>query len=269
MTEITDKFFIIMRMRPLILVSNDDGVNASGLKALITMLSPFGDLFVIVPDVPRSGASHAFTVTGPLTINKISESEGLVIYTCSGTPTDCVKLAVSCLVPYRPSLMVSGINHGSNSSVNVVYSGTMGAAIEAAMLDIPSIGFSLCNYSMDANFSASIRYGEAIVEEVLTSKIPKGVSLNVNIPDLPYNKIRGVKVCRQNKGVWHEDFIMKLDPVTGEELYWLTGYYHNDEIGEEGTDETVLCNNYISLVPIHFDYTAYDVIKKLKRFENL
>jgi 5'-nucleotidase len=233
------------------------------------MLSPFGDLFAVAPDVPRSGASHALTVTRPITVTKVQESEGLTVYACSGTPTDCVKVAMSCLIPRQPDLMVSGINHGSNSSVSVIYSGTMGAAIEAAMLGMPSIGFSLCDHSLDADFSASIKYGEAIVGEAMANGIPKGVTLNVNIPALPFDKIKGIKVCRQNRGMWNEDFIMKPDPETGEELYWLTGYYHNEEDGAEGTDETALSNGYISVVPTHFDLTAYDAIKAIKRFEKL
>jgi 5'-nucleotidase len=165
--------------------------------------------------------------------------------------------------------MVSGINHGSNSSVSVIYSGTMGAAIEAAMLGMPAIGFSLCDHSLDADFSAAIKYGKIIAQKVLTNGIPKGIALNVNIPALPFDEIKGIKVCRQNKGMWNEDFIMKPNPVTGEKLYWLTGYYHNEESGAEGTDETALSNGYISVVPTHFDFTAYDVIKEMKRFEKL
>jgi 5'-nucleotidase len=256
-------------MRPLILLSNDDSVNASGLEALIEMLSPFGDLFVVAPDVPRSGASHALTVTTPITVDKVRESEGLAIYSCSGTPTDCVKVAMSCLLPRQPDLMVSGINHGSNSSVSVIYSGTMGAALEAAMLGMPSIGFSLCDHSLDADFSASVRYGKVIVQEVMTNGMPKGITLNVNIPALPFDKIKGIRICRQNKGMWNEDFIMKPDPVTGEKLYWLTGYYHNEEAGAEGTDETALSNGYISIVPTHFDMTSYEFIGEIKRFEKL
>jgi 5'-nucleotidase len=255
--------------RPLILLSNDDSVNASGLEALITMLSPFGDLFVVAPDVPRSGASHALTVTSPITVDKVRESKGLTVYACSGTPTDCVKVAMSCLIPRMPDLMVSGINHGSNSSVSVIYSGTMGAAIEAAMLGMPSIGFSLCDHSEDADFSASIRYGEMIAREVLENGIPKGITLNVNIPNLPFDEIKGIQICRQNKGMWNEDFVMKPDPDTGEQLYWLTGYYHNEEAGASGTDETALSSGYVSIVPTHFDLTAYDVIGKMKRFETL
>jgi 5'-nucleotidase len=256
-------------MRPLILLSNDDSVNASGLKALIEMLSPFGDLIVVAPGAPRSGASHALTVTTPITVDKVNESKELTVYACSGTPTDCVKVAMSCLLPRRPDLMVSGINHGSNSSVSVIYSGTMGAAIEAAMLGMPSIGFSLCDHSPDADFSASVKYGKIIVREVLTNGIPKGITLNVNIPALPFDEIKGIRICRQNKGMWNEDFIMRPDPVTGEELYWLTGYYHNEESGAEGTDETALSNGYISIVPTHFDLTAYDVIGDMERFEKL
>jgi 5'-nucleotidase len=256
-------------MRPLILLSNDDSVKATGLQALIDMLTPFGDLFVVAPDVPRSGASHALTVTTPLTVEKITDTERLTVYACSGTPTDCVKVATSCLLPRRPDLMVSGINHGSNASVSVIYSGTMGAAIEAAMLGIPSIGFSLCNHAPDADFAASVKYGQAIIRDVLTNGLPKNITLNVNIPDLPFDEIKGIRICRQNKGMWNEDFIMKPHPVTGECLYWLTGYYHNEEAGAEDTDETALSEGYISIVPTHFDFTAYESIAEMKRMEHL
>jgi 5'-nucleotidase len=230
------------------------------------MLAPFGDLFVVAPDGPRSGASHALTVTNPVTIRQVEETDGVTIYACSGTPTDCVKLAMSCLLSRQPDLMVSGINHGSNSSVSVIYSGTMGAAIEAAMLGIPSIGFSICDHSWEADFSAAIRHGATIVQEVLANGIPKGISLNVNIPAIPFDEIKGIQVCRQNKGMWNEDFVMKPDPVTGEKQYWLTGYYHNEEAGAEGTDETALSKGYISVVPTHFDLTAYDFIDEMQRF---
>jgi 5'-nucleotidase len=256
-------------MKPLILLSNDDGVTAPGLKASIEMLAPFGDLFVVAPDAPRSGASHALTVTTPITVNQVEDAEGMKIYSCSGTPADCVKVAMSCLLPRQPDLTVSGINHGSNSSVSVIYSGTMGAAIEAAMLGMPAIGFSLCDHSPEADFSASIRYGAIIVQEVLANGIPKSISLNVNIPTLPFDEIKGIQICRQNKGMWNEDFVMKPDPVTGEKLYWLTGYYHNEETGAEGTDETALSNGYVSIVPTYFDLTAYDAINEMKRFEKL
>ncbi|MDR2383683.1 MAG: 5'/3'-nucleotidase SurE [Prevotellaceae bacterium] len=255
--------------RPLILLTNDDSVNASGLRAAIQILAPFGDLFVIAPDVPRSGTSHALTVTTPITADKVEETDGIKIYSCTGTPTDCVKLAMSCLLPRQPDLMVSGINHGSNSSVSVIYSGTMGAAIEAAMLGMPAIGFSLCDHSLNADFSGAVKYGATIVQDVLANGIPKGIALNVNIPALPFDEIKGIQICRQNKGMWNEDFILKPDPVTGEKLYWLTGYYHNEEAGAEGTDETALSNGYVSIVPTHFDLTAYDVINEMKRLERL
>jgi 5'-nucleotidase len=233
------------------------------------MLSPYGDLFVVAPDVPRSGASHALTVTQPIKVDIVRETENLRVYSCSGTPTDCVKVALSCLVPRQPDLMVSGINHGSNASVSVIYSGTMGAALEAAMLGIPSLGFSLCDHSLDADFTASIKYGEIIIKEILKNGMPKGITLNVNIPALPFDEIKGIKICRQNKGNWHEDFELKKDPVTGEELYWLSGFYHNEEAGAEGTDETALSKGYISVVPTHFDMTAYDFIDTIKQFEAL
>jgi 5'-nucleotidase len=256
-------------MRPLILLTNDDSVNARGLKAAIQMLEPFGDLFVIAPDVPRSGASHALTVTTPIAVDKVKETGGVKIFSCTGTPTDCVKVAMSCLLPRKPDLMVSGINHGSNSSVSVIYSGTMGAAIEATMLGMSAIGFSLCDHSLDADFSAAVRYGTMIVQETLRDGLPKGVTLNVNIPALPFDEIKGIQICRQNKGSWNEDFILKPDPVTGEKLYWLTGYYHNEEAGAEGTDETALSNGYVSIVPTQFDLTAYEVIDEMRRFEKL
>ncbi|MDR1897341.1 MAG: 5'/3'-nucleotidase SurE [Prevotellaceae bacterium] len=254
-------------VKPLILLSNDDGVSASGLKALITMLSPLGDLFVIAPDKSRSGASHSLTVSDTVKVAKIKESENLSIYSCSGTPADCVKLATSCLLPHLPDLMISGINHGSNSSVSVIYSGTMGAAIEASMLGIPAIGFSLCDHSLDADFSASIKYGRIIVEKLLNIGMPNNISLNINIPPLPQDKIKGIKICRQNKGMWDENFEKETDPLTGEETYRLSGYYLNEEPEAEGTDETALKNGYISVVPVHFDLTAYSNMEQMKYME--
>jgi 5'-nucleotidase len=253
-------------MKPLVLISNDDSISASGLEALITMLLPFGDLFVLVPDKPRSGSSHALTVGAPVKLSKIKESKELSIYTCSGTPADCVKLATSCLLPRKPDLMVSGINHGSNSSVSVIYSGTMGAATEAAMLGIPSIGFSLCDHSPAADFSAAIKYGRIIVKKAMKHGIPTNISLNVNIPALPAHKIKGIKICRQNRGNWNEDFELILDEA-GEESYWLSGYYHNEEPGAKDTDETALSEGFISIVPVQTDMTAYNVMKKIEYFE--
>ena len=255
--------------KPLILLSNDDSVNAPGLKELINMLQPLGNLVVVAPDVPRSGTSHALTVDYPLKVVKLEESEGLTIYSCSGTPADCVKVANSCLLPHRPDLMVSGINHGSNSSISIIYSGTMGAATEAAILGIPSIGFSLCDHSQNADFTATVAYGRVITEQVLKTGLPQNISLNINVPLLPSEKIKGIKVCRQNKGVWNEDFEKKTDPETGEELYWLAGYYVNEEPRAVGTDETALEDGYIAVVPVQCDMTAYDAIEKMKNLEKL
>ena len=248
----------------MILVSNDDSINAAGLHASIEMLAPLGDLFVVAPDAPRSGASHALTVHDPVKLRKVRETEGLSIYTCSGTPADCVKIATSALLKRPPDLMVAGINHGSNSSVSVIYSGTMGAAIEAAMSGVPAIGVSLCNHSPDADFSASVKYGRIIVEKVLKTGLPEKISLNVNVPDLPPERIKGIKICRQNKGNWIEQFEQWHDPLTGDDLYSLTGFYRNEEPEAEDTDETALDNGYVSIVPIHVDITAYGALDTLK-----
>jgi 5'-nucleotidase len=248
----------------MILVSNDDSINAAGLYASIEMLAPLGDLLVVAPDVPRSGASHALTVNDPVKLRKVKETEALSIYTCSGTPADCVKIAMGTLLKRPPDLMVAGINHGSNSSVSVIYSGTMGAAIEAAMSGVPAIGVSLCNHSPDADFSASIKYGRIIVEKVLKAGLPEKISLNVNVPDLPSEQIRGIKICRQNRGNWIEKFEQWHDSLTGEDLYSLTGFYRNEEPDAEDTDETALENGYVSIVPIQVDMTAYGVIDTLK-----
>ena len=253
--------------KPLILLTNDDSINASGLRAAMEMLAPFGDLFVIAPDAPRSGTSHALTINTPVKLSKISESEGLSVYVSSGTPADCVKLATSCLLTRTPDLMVAGINHGSNSSVSVIYSGTMGAAIEAAMLGIPAIGFSLCDHSPNADFSAAIKYGKTIVEKILKNGIPHHIALNVNVPALPTDEIKGIKICRQNRGFWNEDFELRKNPQTGEDEYWLTGYYHNEEPGSVGTDETALANGFISIVPVQFDMTAYNIMHEIKHLE--
>ena len=254
--------------KPLILISNDDGVNAPGLRALIEMVRPLGELFVVAPMEPQSGMSHALTVKVPLRIDKIRESENMTVYSCSGTPSDCVKLALCRLVPRTPDLLVSGVNHGSNSSISVVYSGTMAAAAEGALYHIPSVGFSLCDYSRDADFSAVVAIGKSIVETVLESGLPDGIALNVNFPALPFEEIKGVKVCRQNKGAWNEDFDMRTDPHGGD-YYWLSGYYVNEEPEADDTDEAVLGEGYVSIVPIHFDLTAYRFMDEMKKLERI
>lgn len=250
--------------KPLILIVNDDGISAPGISALIEAAAPFGQIVVVAPDKPQSGMGHAVTLNTAIRVNSW-EKEGIRYHSCSGTPVDCVKMGVSKLLPKKPDLILSGINHGANSSINVIYSGTMSAAIEGAMEGIPSIGFSLCNHSIEANFESS----KVIVSQILKKMFansPQPLCLNVNIPDIPYELIQGIKVCRQANGCWEEDFDERTDP-SGKKYYWLTGKFVTEDTSND-TDEWALKNNYVSVVPIQFDFTNYNIINKLIHFEN-
>ena len=249
--------------KPLILVTNDDGVEAKGLSALIDMVSPFGEVVAVAPFHVHSGKSHSITVEIPIRYRKIRESDNVEVYGCSGTPVDSVKLAFSEILVREPDLIVSGINHGSNASVSVMYSGTMGAVIEGCLNEITSIGFSLLDFRPDADFTGAIKYGKKIVEHTLKNKLPQGTCLNVNIPAISADEIKGVKVCRQAKGVWREEFEKRLDPRSGE-YFWLTGYFENHENGAADTDEWALSNGYVSVVPIKVDLTDYEAMNGLK-----
>jgi len=252
------------RDKPIILITNDDGYRAKGLKALIEALQPFGNLIVVAPAEGQSGMAHAITVKMPLRMEKIEEKEDFELYVCSGTPVDCVKLANNQLFQgLKPDLLVSGINHGANSSSSVVYSGTMAAAIEGCLYEIPSIGFSLLDFSKNADFSSAIPYVQQITQKALENGIDKNTCLNVNIPRLPSEQIKGIKICRQNKGVWREEFDKRLDP-NNREYYWLTGEFYNLEPHAEDTDEWALHNGYVSIVPVQVDLTAYSSIERLK-----
>ncbi len=248
--------------KPLILITNDDGVEAKGLKALINAVRELGDVVVVAPADAQSGMSHAITVKVPLRISKVAEDQGLVIYKCYGTPVDCVKMAINNLLPRKPDLLLSGINHGSNAATSVFYSGTMGAALEGCINEITSIGFSLLNLSHDADFSTSQHYATSITRNVLKNGLPKHICLNVNIPDIPKAQIAGIKICRQNKGYWQEAFDQRVDPA-GKHYYWLTGIFQNTEPGATDTDEWALSNNYVSIVPLQIDLTSYDMITNL------
>ena len=250
------------KKKPLILVTNDDGVEAKGLKALIEAVKPLGRVVVVAPADPQSGMSHAITVKIPLRISKLSEKGDLVIYKCFGTPVDCVKMAFNHLLPVKPDLLVSGINHGSNASASVYYSGTIGAALEGCINEVSSIGFSLLNLDHDADFTTSMYYVDKITRRILQNGLPKNVCLNVNIPDLEREKIVGIKICRQNKGYWQEEFDKRTDPA-GKHYYWLTGYFHNTEPDATDTDEWALSNQYVSIVPMHTDFTCYDTLNTL------
>lgn len=254
--------------KPLILVTNDDGITAPGIRALIRLMNEIGEVYVVAPDSPQSGMGHAVTVDSTLFCEKVKIDDGPQSdreWACSGTPVDCVKLAISKILPRTPDLCVSGINHGSNSSINVIYSGTMSAAVEAGVSGIPAIGFSLCDFSYSADFGQAAEFISKIVTESLTQKLPKGMVLNVNIPKLNREELKGIRVCRQAKAVWTESYDERKDP-RGRTYYWLTGKFENLDKGDD-TDERALEEGYISVVPIQFDLTAYHYIVDLNNWD--
>jgi 5'-nucleotidase len=244
--------------RPLILVTNDDGFSAPGIRNLVEAMKDLGRVVVIAPEKPQSGMGHAITIDSPLRLQRIKEFGDVEAYACSGTPADCVKLAKDQVLHRRPDLCVSGINHGPNSSINVIYSGTMSAAIEAAIEDIPAIVFSLMDWSYNADFSAARVVAGNIARETMERGIPPATLLNVNIPAIPAADIRGVKICRQATAKWVEEFDRRKDP-RGREYYWLTGRFENFDKGED-TDEWALANGFVSIVPTQFDLTAHHAI---------
>jgi len=252
--------------KPLILVTNDDGIIAPGIKALVEVASEFGEVVVVAPDSPQSGQGHAITINNPLRLKKVDPFNGIDAYECSGTPVDCVKLAKNVLFKDRTiDLCVSGINHGSNSSINVIYSGTMSAAMEASLEGIDSVGFSLLNYSFDADFTCAKYVARQIISKMMDKKLPKCNLLNVNIPDLPKDELKGIKVCRQADGTWVENFKEGLDP-RGSRYYWLTGEFINNDKGED-TDIYALDNGYASVVPTGHDMTHYPALAELGYME--
>lgn len=249
--------------KPLILITNDDGVTAPGIRHLINIMKNIGEVVVVAPDSPQSGMGHAITVADNLYCDKIkTDGNGYEEYSCSGTPVDCVKIATQEILKRKPDLCVSGINHGSNSSINVIYSGTMSAAVEAGTEGIPAIGFSLLDYAMDANFEPTTEYVKKITAFVLNNDLPKGTVLNVNFPKLEAKDIKGIKVCRQAKAHWQEKYDKRQTPQ-GRDYYWLTGEFINEDTGED-TDEWALDNAYVSVVPVQFDLTAYKTIQTIK-----
>lgn len=249
----------------LILVTNDDGFSAEGIKALTEVAREFGRVMVVAPFEGQSGMSHAITVKFPLRLHKLSETDGVEIYACNGTPVDCVKLAFNKLLGRRPDLLLSGINHGSNSAIAVVYSGTMAAAIEGCINGIPSIGFSYLDYSHQADFTACKPYVRQLIQSSITNGLPDNVCLNVNIPKLKAADLKGIKICRQNRGFWEEEFDQRTDP-NGRDYFWLTGKYHNLEPEATDTDEFALNQGYVTVVPVHADLTAYHTLNTLKNW---
>jgi len=249
--------------KPLILITNDDGHDANGIAVLTRLMMKIGDVVVVAPDGPRSAQSNALTVTHPIRFKKIEEKEGLVRYICTGTPTDCVKLALNEIVERKPDLVVAGINHGSNSAINVIYSGTMGAVLEGCENGILSIGFSICNHSMDADFSVFEPYILKITQEALRNGLPHATCLNVNAP---VGEIKGVKAARQCDGRWTKEYAMRTDPRGGS-YFWLTGNFENHEPESTDTDEWALDHGYVSIVPTKIDLTAYQAMDDVRSWK--
>jgi len=257
-----------LKKRPLILVTNDDGVAAPGLKMLVEIAKTLGEVIVVAPDSPQSGQGHAITLTQPLRLHQVNIFGDIEAFECTGTPVDCVKLAKHVILKGREvDLCVSGINHGSNASINIIYSGTMSAAMEASLEGINSIGFSLLDYSWDANFEPVRPYVALLMRYVLENGLQGCKLLNVNFPNLPEGEIKGVKICRQADACWVEEFVEATDP-RGEKYYWLTGKFENGDPGED-TDVFALENGYVSVVPSGHDLTKYEAIAPLKPIEKI
>ena len=253
--------------RPLILVTNDDGITAPGIRNLIEAMNELGEVVVVAPESHMSGQGHAITINSTLYCDAVKIDDGpQKEFKSNGTPVDCVKLAIDQILDRKPDLLVSGINHGSNSSINVIYSGTMSAAVEGGIEGIPSIGFSLTDYKWDADFTAAKHYAKKIALQVLKANgnLPQPFILNVNIPDIPLEQIRGIRVVRQAKAKWVEAYDKRVNPH-GREYCWLTGEFVNMDDGTD-TDEYALKNGYVSIVPIDIDLTHYQLIDRLKNW---
>ena len=257
-----------MKERPVILVTNDDGIEAKGMASLIEVAREFGDVVAISAEAPMSGMSHAITIKVPLRVTLTEDKPDLKIYLTNGTPVDGVKLAFNSLLTHKPNLVLSGINHGSNSSSSILYSGTMGAAMEGAINHIPSIGFSLLSFDPNADFAPSQQVAREVIGRVLKEGLPDGICLNVNIPEVSDGELKGIKICSQANGFWKEEFQKRQDP-TGRDYYWLTGFFHNREPGggRVGTDEWALSQHYASVVPVNTDLTAYALMDKMGHWE--
>ena len=252
-----------VKEKPVILITNDDGVTAPGIRNLVEAVKDLGKIVVVAPDKPQSGMGHAITIGQPLRLHKIHTAANVETWSCTGTPVDCVKLAVDKVLHRKPDICLSGINHGANHSINVIYSGTMSAAVEAAIESIPSVGFSLLDYSIEADFSGARKYARIIVEKMLKSKMDKHIVLNVNVPSVPVELLKGMKICRQAYAKYVEDFVERQDPH-GRHYYWLTGEFVNFDKGKD-TDVWALANNYVSIVPVQFDMTNYVLKTKLEK----
>jgi 5'-nucleotidase len=253
---------MLKNKKPLILITNDDGIQAKGINELIRGVRSLGKVVVIAPEGPRSGMSSAISSTVPVRLALLHKEKDLKVYSCSGTPVDCVKLGINEVLERKPDLVLSGINHGSNAAVCVIYSGTMGAAIEGCILGVPSIGVSLTDRSSRADFSQAVWYGRYVAEKVLEQGLPKGVCLNLNVPNVP--EVQGLKVATQTMGYWTKEF-KKAKDASGCPIYWLTGEFANEEPDNEQSDEWALAQGYAALVPVQIDMTAQRWLKRMKK----
>ncbi|MDR3235549.1 MAG: 5'/3'-nucleotidase SurE [Prevotellaceae bacterium] len=249
--------------KKLIFITNDDGYRAEGLAALVEMARPFGDVVVVAPEEAQSGMSSALTSRAPVRLRKVSGGNGLTVYACSGTPVDCVKLAMTHVFNRKPDFLFSGINHGINTSIAVIYSGTLGAAAEGVLYHIPSAGFSINSYLSSPDFSACIRYGRQIIDTMTAHPFDNHTFLNINFPALPYEQIKGVRLCRQLRGVWAEEFEKRIDPH-GEDYYWMSGQFVNQEKEAADADENAVLAGYVAVVPHHLDMTDYRELERLQ-----
>jgi 5'-nucleotidase len=255
-----------MKPQKLILITNDDSVHAKGIHALVSVAKKMGRVVVVAPDKPQSGMGHAITIHHPIRLKKIELFDGVEAYACSGTPVDCIKLAIYEVLHSKPDLILSGINHGENSSTNVLYSGTMSAAIEGAMEGICSVGFSLADFSENADFSAAQHYAKKIISFALSGNLPNSICLNVNFPKRPLSQINGMKICTQAHAYWADRFEKRFDQF-GVPYYWLTGEFSDQDQRAE-TDLYALKNAYVSIVPTLYDLTSYSHLSTLKSIED-
>lgn len=251
--------------RPLILVTNDDGYHAKGIHSLVEVMEEFGEVIVVAPSLPQSGMGHAITINAPLRLQELKDFNGVRAYGSSGTPVDCVKLGIYGILKRKPDLIVSGINHGANFSINVLYSGTMSAAVEGALENIPSIGFSLLDHSPDADFTLAKQVVRKVVKESLEKGVPHHTCLNVNIPAVAESEYKGIKVCRQGVGHWQDEFIERSDP-SGKPYFWISGSFNNLDKGED-TDTWALKHGYVSIVPVQFDMTAHQEMATINSWD--
>jgi 5'-nucleotidase len=239
--------------KPVILITNDDGINSPGIRALVESVKDLGQVIVVAPDSPQSGMGHAITIGDPLRLNKVDVFEGIDSWESSGTPADCVKLARDKILHAKPDICLSGINHGANHSINVIYSGTMSAAMEAAIEGVPSIGLSSLDYRFEADFTVAKKVARELASRMLAKQMPEHILLNVNIPKVALAEFKGMKICRQAYAKWAEEFDQRIDP-RGKEYYWMTGKFVNMD-KNPGTDVEALRDGYASIVPIRIDFT--------------